>query len=74
MMRIDIKVIIWDMGGVILRTEEQAPRQRLASRLGMDLHDLYMYVFANETAQKAEIGQISAEEQWESIRMHFKLS
>lgn len=74
MVSFDIQLVIWDMGGVILRTEDQAPRQRLARRLSMDLHDLYMFVFDNETAQKAEIGQIPAEAQWECVRTQFKLS
>ena len=31
-----IRAVFFDLGGVILRTEYQAPRQQLAERLGME--------------------------------------
>jgi len=47
-----IKAVFFDLGGVILRTEYQAPRQHLAERLGMEYEDLSTLVFGGETATK----------------------
>lgn len=70
----NIKAIIWDMGGVLLRTEDPGPRAALASRLGTTLEELYRFVFTSPTARQAEIGVISAEEHWEAICRHYELS
>jgi hypothetical protein len=40
-----IKAVFFDLGGVIVRTEFQAPRQHLAERLGMEYEDLVKLVF-----------------------------
>jgi len=59
-----IKAVFFDLGGVILRTEFQVPRQQLADRLGMDYDDLNKIVFESETSSRASIGEISSEEHW----------
>ncbi|MCI0520153.1 MAG: hypothetical protein L0Z70_07825, partial [Chloroflexi bacterium] len=51
-----IRGIIFDLGGVIVRTEDQEPRRRLAERLGMQVKELYDLVFEAETARKASLG------------------
>ena len=35
-----IRAVFFDLGGVILRTEYQAPREHLAEKLGMEYDDL----------------------------------
>jgi FMN phosphatase YigB (HAD superfamily) len=40
-----IRAVFFDLGGVILRTEYQAPRQQLAERLGLEYDDLDRLVF-----------------------------
>jgi epoxide hydrolase-like predicted phosphatase len=67
-----IQAVFFDLGGVIVRTEFQAPRQHLADRLGMDLEDLYKIVFGSETSARASIGEISAEEHWAFIMQRLK--
>ena len=62
-----IKAVFFDLGGVIVRTEYQAPRQHLAERLGMEYEDLEKLVFAGPSSQKASIGEISAEEHWAEV-------
>jgi putative hydrolase of the HAD superfamily len=59
-----IQAVYFDLGGVIVRTEYQAPRQHLAERLGLDYEDLINLVFDSETARQASIGQISEDEHW----------
>jgi epoxide hydrolase-like predicted phosphatase len=70
----DIKAIIWDMGGVLLRTEDPHPRAALASRLDTPLEELYRFVFASPTARQAELGAINAEEHWQTVCQHYGLS
>jgi epoxide hydrolase-like predicted phosphatase len=62
-----IRGILIDMGGVIVRTEFDAPRQHLADRLGLDYADLVKLVFDNESAQQASIGLISEDEHWAAV-------
>ena len=67
-----IRAVFVDMGGVIVRTEFQAPRQHLADRLGMEYEDLIKLVFDSESAQQATIGLISEDEHWATVmrRLH----
>ena len=57
-----IQAVIWDIGGVLVRTEDYAPRQRLAERLGLSREALESLVFGGEMGQKAQLGVISAQE------------
>lgn len=67
-----IKAVFFDLGGVIVRTEFQAPRQRLAERLGMEYDDLVKIVFDSDSGARATIGEISSEEHWDSVLKRLK--
>jgi len=67
-----IKAVVFDLGGVILRTEYQAPRQHLAERLHMEYDDLSKIVFDSPTAQQATVGEVTAEEHWASVMKRLK--
>lgn len=60
--------VIFDFGGVLLRTEDPSPRQQLAARLGIPREQLYRQIFDSESARKATLGKISAEAHWEAVR------
>lgn len=62
-----IRGVFFDFGGVIVRTEYQAPRQHLADELGMEYEDLEKMVFAGPSSIKASVGEISAEEHWAEV-------
>ncbi len=62
-----IRAAFFDLGGVIVRTEYQTPRQRLAERLGMEYDELEKLVFASVSSQQASMGQISAEQHWQTV-------
>jgi len=62
-----IRAIFFDYGGVIARTEFQAPRQHLAERLGMEYEDLENLVFAGPSSVKASLGEISDKEHWAEV-------
>jgi putative hydrolase of the HAD superfamily len=62
-----VHAIFFDLGGVILRTEYQAPREHLAERLHMTYEDLSKIVFESESSRLASIGAISTEKHWEKV-------
>jgi len=67
-----IKVVFFDLGGVIVRTEFQSPRQQLAERLGMEYDDLDRIVFDSESGRLAALGQVTADQHWISILSRLK--
>jgi putative hydrolase of the HAD superfamily len=67
-----IKAVFFDLGGVIVRTEFQAPRQQLADRLGMDYDDLNKLIFDSDTGLKASTGEISSAEHWAFVIRRLK--
>lgn len=69
-----VKATIWDMGGVILRTEDRSPRARWEERLDLAPGELDHLVFMGEDSQKATLGQGSAEEVWSALAERFGLS
>ena len=69
-----IKAVFFDLGGVIVRTEFQAPRQQLAERLGMEYDDLDRIVFDSESGRLAALGQLTADQHWISVLSRLKRS
>ena len=61
------RAVFFDLGGVIQRTEYQAPREHLAQRLATEYENLVRLVFQSETSRKASLGEISAGEHWLSV-------
>jgi HAD superfamily hydrolase (TIGR01509 family) len=55
------------MGGVLVRTVDQSPRERLAKRLGITLKELYNLVFDTEASVKATIGVVPEESVWQNV-------
>jgi putative hydrolase of the HAD superfamily len=67
-----IKAVFFDLGGVILRTEFQAPRQHLAERLGMEYEDLVKLVFDSPSSLRSSRGEISDVEHWTEVVKRLK--
>jgi len=61
-----IKAVIFDVGGVLVRTDDPAPRQRLAEELGLPLKTLYGIAFGGETWNQVQTGHISYDEHWQA--------
>lgn len=62
-----IKVVIWDMGGVLLRSEGRKARLGLSEKYNVPLDELYALVFNSETAQRATVGEIDESEVWNDV-------
>jgi epoxide hydrolase-like predicted phosphatase len=63
-----IKAIIWDIGGVLERTEDLAPRQQLAERLGMSYNDLCHLIFGDSTEFRVQLGKISLDNHYHFVQ------
>jgi glucose-1-phosphatase len=62
-----IKAIIFDMGGVLLRSEDFGPRETLAKEYGLTQQQLEDLVFFSESALIATTGKIDEREHWKRI-------
>ena len=62
-----LKAIIFDFGGVLVRTEDRLPRRELAKELGMSYEEIDQLVFSSLSGKQAARGLISAQEHWEEI-------
>lgn len=69
-----IEAVIWDMGGVLLRTEDHTPRKMWAERLGISLQELNDLVFSGKPSRLASVGQGSVEAIWNSLADRYNLS
>ena len=68
-----IRAVIFDFGGVIVRTEDQSPRLKWAERLGVTPEVLGATVFDSEAAAEATIGRVPAEAIWAHVAATFNL-
>jgi epoxide hydrolase-like predicted phosphatase len=68
-----IRAVIFDLGGVLVRTVDPKPRGEYARRLGLTYADLDHLVFNHTTAVQATVGALTAEEHWEGVRQALAL-
>jgi epoxide hydrolase-like predicted phosphatase len=69
-----INAIIFDLGGVLLRTADFSPRDKLAANLRMSLHELEEFIFGGESGDRAQRGEITVWEHWENLRSQINCS
>ena len=69
-----IEAVIWDLGGVILRTEDRRLRAAWEARLNLPEGELDKLVFAGEMGRKAALGQAQAEDVWQWVGSRLELS
>jgi epoxide hydrolase-like predicted phosphatase len=62
-----IKAVILDFGGVLMRTESQEQRERLARHFGLSLDELYRLVFDGKGSREAQLGLIDPDQRWAQI-------
>ena len=68
-----IKAIVWDIGGVLMRTEDPTPRAELAAELGLRREELVELVFGGKQGRQAQIGALTQKELWDFVRSELKL-
>lgn len=69
-----VQAVIFDVGGVLLRTKDRTPRQQWESRLELAPGGAEALVFNSEMGQKAQRGEITEPELWQWIGTHLNLS
>ena len=62
-----IKAVIWDLGGVLLRTIDGSGREHWAKRIGITRQELEEIVFSSKASLLAQSGEISDVEHWEFV-------
>jgi putative hydrolase of the HAD superfamily len=70
----EIKVVFWDLGGVLVRTEDRTKREQWEHRLGMEPRQLDRLIFGGEMGRKAALGEARVDEVWEWARQKLDLS
>lgn len=68
-----IRSIVWDVGGVLIRTEDPIPRLALAKKFGMDRLALEALVFGSGAQVPGQLGQISFEDHWAEVARQLHL-
>ena len=68
-----IKAVIWDIGGVIARTEDPAPRDQLAQELGVTQERLNYLFFSGPEGKRAQKGEINQTALLATIRQELNL-
>ncbi len=68
-----IKAVIFDVGGVLIRTESHESRRQWERRLGLADWESEQIVFNSEMGQKAQRGEIETAELWRWIGQYLKL-
>ena len=69
-----IRAVLFDIGGVIIRTDDPEPRQRLGERFGLDRDGMDRLVFGCPAAQAAELGLETEEAVWRSVKQALGLN
>jgi glucose-1-phosphatase len=68
-----LKAIIFDVGGVLIRTHSRAGREKWAANLGMDPAEFEQFVFSGESGRQAQLGQKTIVAHWRWLGDYFKL-
>ncbi len=67
-----IEAIYFDLGGVIVRTDDKTSRANLASEFGMSFAEMDRFVFESKTAALASLGKLTEIEHWLDITRRLK--
>lgn len=68
-----IRAVIFDMGGVLLRSENESGRRKWEQRLGLAEGELAEIVFNSPVSQRATVGRAADEDVWADVAGRFGL-
>ena len=71
---INVKAILIDVGGVLVRTLDRMPRQKWEVRLGLPDQGLEKIVYGCHAAQLSTIGKASPNQVWESVQQTLNIT
>jgi len=70
----EIQAVIFDWGGVLMRTVDPAPRLAWDARLGLDPGGIHRLVFESDEWRRAQLGQIGEDQVWASLGARLALA
>lgn len=68
-----IQAVIFDIGGVLVRTRDQSGRRKWETRLGLSPGGAESLVLNSEMGFRAQRGEITTAELWDWVRDHLQL-
>lgn len=68
-----LKAVIFDVGGVLVRTHSRAGREKWAARLGLSPGEFEHFVFSGESGRQGQLGQKTSSAHWRWLGDHFGL-
>jgi putative hydrolase of the HAD superfamily len=69
-----IQAVIFDWGGVLMRTADPGPRLAWDARLGLTAESVNRLVFESGDWRRAQLGQIGEDEVWSNLGARLSLS
>ena len=63
----EIQAVVWDLGGVIVRTHDRSGRKRWEQRLGLEPGKLEKMVFMSDVAGQAYEGKARIKDVWKAV-------
>jgi HAD superfamily hydrolase (TIGR01509 family) len=69
-----IQAIVFDWGGVIMRTADAGPRAIWDARLGLEPGGVSRLFFESESWRRAQVGQAAEDEAWASLGARLNLA
>lgn len=68
-----IKAVVFDVGGVLIRTHDHAPRRRWEAKLGLRDWESEEIVFSSDIGTAAQMGSLTEEQLWREIGRRLEL-
>jgi epoxide hydrolase-like predicted phosphatase len=68
-----IRAVVFDFGGVLVRTEDATKRREWEGRLGLPARELDRLVFASELSDRSMVGKATQADIWRHIASRFGL-
>jgi putative hydrolase of the HAD superfamily len=68
-----IRAVIFDFGGVLIRSQDESGRRKWEAHLGLAEGELAAIVFGCDASVRATVGGLSSEEVWQHVAERFGL-
>ncbi len=68
-----IRAVIFDFGGVLIRSQDESGRRKWEARLGLSEGDLADIVFGSDASARATVGELPADAVWQHVAERFGL-
>ncbi len=68
-----VRAVVFDVGGVLLRTDDHVPRRKLAASMGLTEAQVHDAVFESPLARSATLGTVLEEALWTDVARRFSL-